>query len=669
MYDDVAPPAEGETPSGAPDTEAVGPYQRSDEELVKQVRLWFKEASDAKVETAKKRRDDWRMVGGDQWDDADTKVYERQKRPILTLNMVLPIVSAVEGEERTNRQEIKYFGEGKEDDAAAHGLNRILKWVLNQCGGQFALSQQFRSMVVCGEGWIVPEVDYFDDPEGKLTLLYVDDDECFDDPLAKSPVSADSRYLHRVRMMTQDEGEGRWPGFREKVRQASLAGDAGPETDGKGYRDIYSTPNDTKSPKLYDAEKKLWAVLETWWHQIEPGWIVVDEATGGLVEKTDAEFEALKMQREEAQRTHLQAMIAGTLQPVQPAQVDPLTGATIAPATMPQMPPAIDAKRRPIKRIYQAFTCYDVLLGKSASPLKAPNGDDLKRFPYVPARAIYDKIAKEWRGLVRDLIDPQKQHNVEQSIIVQLMQLMPKSAWMGPKGSFHNKAEWQEKAAQPGAMLEYNASRGKPEQIQPPAIPRHLIDMAFTRPQTMREISGVNVELQGVRQGSDPGIVMEMRTKAAKTVLAPIFDNFRQAKHEIGRVLLAYIQTYVPPGRRLRVLGEDGPAYVEMTEQMQLGRYDLAVEETNSTVNDRVATLNILQTTMPQMVKAGMSITPEFVDLMPMPPHIRDAWKRQISWDMTLAGRLPPPGWNPGDPIPLPAPQPGLAPPAGEPIQ
>jgi hypothetical protein len=140
-------------------------------------------------------------------------------------------------------------------------------------------------------------------------------------------------------------------------------------------------------------------------------------------------------------------------------------------------PPSIQASQRQIRCLYQAFTCSDVLLDKRKSPVTG-----LKRPPYVPFRALFDKIKKEWFGILRPLIDPQKQHNVEQSAIVQWTQQMPKNAWIGPKGSFHNKQEWQEKIAQPGAMLEYNAQRGKPEAVQPPALPRHMVDMAFSRP-------------------------------------------------------------------------------------------------------------------------------------------------------------------------------------------
>lgn len=634
-------------PGGDPEekSEEGGVYAMDDEDLIKELKKWFKEAYSAKKEVLKKRREDWKMLAGHQWEDSDEKVYKDQKRPRLTLNMMLTIMAAVEGEERTNRQEMKFYGTGQEDDQAAFALNRILKWIVEGSLGEFALSKTFRSGAAVGCGWVVPDFDQFDDPDGLILLQSVNDDECFEDPLDDCPVISRSRFFHRVRKMTDDEMEARWPGKSEDLELKCAAAGVGPETDGKGYRDIYSTPNDTTSMKLYDAKKDLWTVTETWWHQIEPGWVVANPATGLLEEKTDAEMEQAKIDHEAKQQEAKMAQLAHVMNPPLPV----MTPAGPMTPPPPEVPPPLDAQQRPIKRFYQAFWCYETLLDKSASPLTT-----LKRFPYVSFRAILDEYLKEWFGIIRSIIDPQKQHNVEQSAIVQLIQLMPKQSWMAPKGAFHNKVEWQEKIAQPGAMLEYNASRGTPTPIkaEPPA--RHLIDMAMARPQMMRDISGVNVDMMGQRVAGDPGVVMEMRQKAARSVLAPIFDNFRMTKIALGKVLLAYIQTYIPVGRKLRIVGPEGAQAVEMSQDMTIGKYDISVEETNSTVNDRIATLNVMQTTLPQMAKAGITIPPEIIDLLPMPPNVRQAIKRQMSWDMTIAGRLPPPDWQPGMPIPAP---------------
>lgn len=657
MDDDELLMAEGDMPKTVEQPEEdLGTYALDDKALVERLREWLKESSDHGKTPRKRRQLDWKMFNGDsqnngQWDEGDVRIYTDQKRPRLTQNMILTIISAVAGEERTNRQEMKFYGNDITDDGTAHGLNGILKWIMQSCLGEFSLSQQFLSDIVAGEGWVVPTIDFFEDPEGIIKVEHVDEDEMYDDPLCKCPVSSDSRRLTRSKMLSPDEIFGRWADKKEAIKAAAGAKGIsidGSETDSSGARDIYLTANDSSSMKLYDAKKKMFGVMETWWWQIEDGMVVVDEASGMLVEKSVEEYEEMKAQREMEQQAAFAQALSSLAAPASLMDTTALAGMP-SPAGNPMasIPPPIQATQRKLKCFYQAYWMNDVLLEKKKAPLK-----ELKRFPYVPARAIWDKGEAEWKGLVRFIIDSQKQHNAEQSSIVQLIQLMPKSSWMAPKGAFHNKHEWQTKLATPGAMLEYNASKGKPEPIKQPDLPRHLIDMAMSRPQAMREISGVNVDMMGQRVANDPMVAMEMRQKAAKSVLAPIFDNYRMSKIALGKVLLAFIQTYIKPGRKLRVLGPEGAAYAEMTDQAQIGRYDVTVEETNSTVNDRIATLNILQTTLPQMMKAGIGITPSFIDLMPMPPHVRDDWKRQISWEMTQAGRIPPEWWQAGMPMP-----------------
>ncbi len=103
MADDILPPAEdaatldarvdaAERAAPAP----IGPYQRPDDQLLDYLRSTFREAWDAIANQRPKREKDWRFYAGDQWDPADLAIAKRQKRPVLTLNMLLSIISAVE---------------------------------------------------------------------------------------------------------------------------------------------------------------------------------------------------------------------------------------------------------------------------------------------------------------------------------------------------------------------------------------------------------------------------------------------------------------------------------------------------------------------------------------------------------------------------------------------
>lgn len=632
----------------------IGLASQPPAEIAKQVLTWWRESTSASTNVRKLRKECHAMHDGDQWDKAD--VANRKGRPTLTFNLMLSIIAAVEGQEKNNRQEMKYYGANLDDDPGADKWNKLLRWVIEGNGGDFEQSRQFKEMLICGEGWIVPDVDFLDDPEGVIRLEWVDNDEIADDPLSTHPVGTDARYRQRIKMLTLDEGEALWPangpddpGFTASVRSYCLENGIS-ETDGKGYPDIYLAKDKTDGPKLYDSKDKTWAVIQCWWWQIEPGYHVINEATGLIDEFTPEEFAAKKAERAEEQKAALNDILMQRQAPQPMPAAGGLPGLMGMP-TMPsiQIPPPLKAEPRPVKRVYEAFVVPGATL--ECGVLKAK----LKMFPAVPLRGIRRKTKGDWIGLVQPIIDAQRQHNVEQSSIVQLIQLMPKQSWMGPKGSFHNKTDWENGVAVPGKMLEYNAQRGKPEQIETPPIPRHLIDMAFSRPQAMRDISGVNVELTGNRQGSDAGVVMEQRAKAAQTVLAPLFDNARRTKKVVGKVLLAYMQAYLKPNRQIRILGDEKKGeIVNVDPQMLEGRYDLAVDETESTVNDRIATLNIMQTTLPQMMKAGVPVPPSFVDMLPMDPKIREEWKDMIGWQLMQTNALPPPGWHFGDPMPPP---------------
>lgn len=633
-----------------------------EEAFAKQVRSWLRESAAAKKDKLDRRKRDHRIHGGEQWEEGDAQLAKKLRRPALTMNLMLSLIAAIEGEERENRKSIKFFGNDNSDEDPATGLNRILKWIEKGCGGEFEMSRALRNTAISGEDWLGIEVDYFEDPEGRVLIVQVDDEEIFDDPQDTSPTAKKGRFLIRVKMWAEDEIDAKWPGAVSELIAANFGGDGGREEDRSGYRDIYEAPDDRGSLKLYDSKEKRWAIIECWWQQVLPGHVVVNDQTGLLEEKSDEEYEQLVEERRQQQMEAFSARLAAVQQPplMSSLMAQTAISGVPTPTPLPEIPPAIQAIRRPIKRFFQSFLCVDKVLERQESPVPG-----LKRFPYVPVRAYFKKDTKEYFGFIRPAIDPQLQFNVEQSVLTQLTQLMPKSSWMAPKGAFHNKADWMEKLAQPGSLLEYNATRGKPEPIQPPTISRHFAEQAMVRPQQVRDIAGVPVEMSGQRQGADTGVVIDKRQKAGRTALTSFFDNYRESKIELGKVLLPFIQHYVSVGRQIRIIGEENKAeYVVMTPAMQLGRYDIFVDEGESGVNERFEALFVLQTTLPQLAKAGVPITPEFIDLLPLPPHLRKSWRRQIAWEMTVANRLPPPGWNEGDPLPMAAPPPGLPVPA-----
>lgn len=606
-----------------------------DNELVARLRKWYLEDLRAQENERKNRKQDWRMWAGDQWEEDARNRAKTENRPLLTLNYVLPTICAIEGEERSNRQQIKVYGvDDAQDDYGAYAFNLLIRGVMNENNGEYSLSAGFKHAATCGTGWVHPDVDYFADPEGMIVVRHVDEDEIVNDCMDTSPDASGSRRLTRQRWLADDEIEALFPGAMAKLQNyADGNGNDDPvptrEGDGRGYRDIYSEPGKTDT-KIYDCTRKEWLVLEHWWFEIAPGMVARNPANGELEELTIEEGQALQANEQKAAADY----------PFQRLE------AALAGQQVPPPPQPTQMMERPIRCYYQAFACGGVMLYKGKSPIP-----EARRIPYVPIYGYYDKVKRERFGVVRNIADVQRQTNVEQSAIVHMIQLAPKAGWMAPRGAFHDKQKWMSSAARPGAMLEYNAQKGKPEPLQQPQLPRHLVDLAMSRMQSMKAISGVNTEMTGERVAGDAGVAMEMRKKAAMTILATLFDNFRLSKKVLGKLLIVYIQAFMPIGRRIRVIGpKDAPEYAQFTQDLQFARFDAAIDETEATVNDRIQTLTLLQTVLPTLIDAGIPIPPGLIDLFPIPPHVRDEWKQQLMG--------PPPG------APAPA---AAGPPAGPP--
>jgi hypothetical protein len=288
---------------------------------------------------------------------------------LLTLNYVLPTICAIEGEERSNRQQIKVYGfDDGDDDRGAYAFNLLIRSVMNENNGEYGVSNAFRHSAICGTGWLHPDVDYWADPEGMIVVRHVDEDEIVNDSQDSSPDASDSRRLTRQRWLAEDQINAMFPDGVEKIENFAQGGDPSSEEfvgvregDGRGYRDIYSEPeqNDTK---VYDCQRKEWLVLEHWWYEIVPGFVARNNDSGELEELTIDEGHAIQKQEQEAQANWPMERLSAAL-----------TGQPIPPQPVPTQ-----MMERPIRQYFQAFTCGGVMLHKQPSPIPEARAHPLR---------------------------------------------------------------------------------------------------------------------------------------------------------------------------------------------------------------------------------------------------------------------------------------------------
>ena len=655
--------AEGREPQPSEHT-ARRTNKLDDKSYVQRVNGWFKAAEKKEKDHRDEEQEDHGFVSGHQWKDEHKRVFEQEQRPVLTLNFVLPIVNAVCGEERLNRQEIKVYGRSPEDDGGAHVMSELIRWVIDECSGDYAISRAFRHAVAGGRGWLGVKMNFLDDPLGKIDVEHVKYSEMYVDPVSEKADISDARYIIREKWLTEDEIYATWPDKADKIKsykEAISPEGVGMSTEITRRGDAYKSEGDVE---VYRAKDGTWRVWEVWHCEIQPGAIAVNPETGAIEELTKQELETIQKQKQQAQ-----AKVAELTQGLQQAQA---LGIPPRPEGMAQLQAAqqeaqpLQHVERPIKLFYQGYVCGDVVLDRAKAPIRR-----LKRFPYVPIFGLWDDEDECWFGIVRPIKDAQRQHNVEQSAILHWTQVSPKTGWVGPKGSFVDRRRWETMSSKPGFIGEYNPSRGKPEQVRPAAIPRHIVELAGTRLQSMRDISGVNVDLLGSGVKETPGVVMELRRKQAMTVLQTLFDNLRLARRVLGEVLIAYIQEYVADDRKVRIVGQMGAQWVPATSDLQFSTFDAVVEDSPDTPTDKMATMHILQTTLPMLVKSGLPVPPSIVDTLPIAPHIKQEWKMMLQQMMGMGGGAPgegpPPQGGPGAPAPQPQGQGGQPQPQGGP--
>jgi hypothetical protein len=300
------------------------------------------------------------------------------------------------------------------------------------------------------------------------------------------------------------------------------------------------------------------------------------------------------------------------------------SGEFIDPAMAPQ---PLEANAQPVKRWYRAIVCAGVTLDNSDHEVPSADGP-----PIVGMRGYIDDEDNTRSGIVFDLMDIQRQLNIEQSIMVRSIQQMAKQSFWYRKGSV-NPDIIKNKLGKPGQLLEHEGEIPQPVPAIP--IPPQLMEVAYSRLQSMREMSGVNTEMTGQRQGSDAGVVMQMRYKQARTVLAMLFDHMRLAEKIKARMLVAYIKHYMTDERVIRVTQPDGTMKpYAISRSLKSVKYDTIMDEGNSSVNDRDAAFNVMQTMAPVLLKMDIPMPPDLIDLLPLPFRIKDSWKKLLMQNM-----------------------------------
>jgi hypothetical protein len=544
---------------------------------------------------AKEHQREWReeakslydLRAGHQWDPVDEARMRDEMRPYVTFNVTAKFLDAVEGLQINNRQEIHYYPREQGDAKTNELLTGTVEWARDLCSAEDEESDAFGDAILTGMGWVECYLNQDNDPAGWPCVERRDPLEMYWDPGARKKNLSDARFVVRVRYVDPDEmrrmfGEG-GPLRADNLIDVSIDDDP--------MRDLVERPEDYDG--LPSSNRPQWKA--------------------GRVPVAHYEF-----WRHE-QRIHVDSQLGARDFRVE-------EWATIEPLLRAQ---GIQYRQQQVQRrvYYRAFIAPDGLRELAESPYQ-------RGFTFHAITGRRDRNRGTWYGIGRALLDPQRWVNKFFSSLLYTIMTNAKGGVIAEEGTFADpkkaEADWAKPNAivytTPGAVV-----NGKLKDRDPPRYPEGMDRLMQFALQALPETSGLNMELLGLADRAQAGVLEAQRKQSAMAIIAWAFDAMRRYYRGVGRQLADYISLYVPENTLVRVNGDQGAEYVPLLKEQLAQDYDVIVDEAPTSVNMRERVWGMLQTIVPALLQAGIQIPPDVLDYAPLPPDLAQKWKQMLT--------------------------------------
>lgn len=542
------------------------------------------------------------MMAGRQWDPQDEAKMKEELRPMVTINVSGKYMDAVVGLQINNRQDIRYFPREMGDAKANELMTGAVAWSRELCNAPDEETDAFYDCIVTGMGWMEGYLDKDLDPEGVPAGRRVDPLEMFPDPGARMRNHEDARYMIRIRYMDKDD-------YEELFGKDYTPNDK--EFEGLDIEDeeveLIETPQDYDntpgaSSDMQPKSKKCPVADYQWWRRENR--VIVSHPEQGEKDLSEDEFKEY-----EDAITKLQQVAAA-----QGIQTQ------------------LQIKRVRRKVYYRALISNSQVGQYGLSPYQ-------EGFTYHGITGRRDRNKNTWYGIGRAILDPQKWVNKFFSTILYTLMVNAKGGIMAEENTFKDSRKAESEWANPNSITwlkEGSLSAGsrpklepKPQAKYPEGLDRLMTFSMDALPQT----SGLNMELLGLADRVQAGVVEAQRKQSAMAVIAWAFDAMRRYYRSMGRQMANYVKEYVPEGTLVMINGQESKQYVPLLKSAIAAKFDIIVDEAPTSVNMKERVWGVLETLIPNLLKAGVTIPPEVLDYSPIPTDLAQKWKESMKPD------------------------------------
>lgn len=497
---------------------------------------------------------DLRAYAGSNWTNLERTKLEKQNRMVLELNKIRRVINLYSGYERENRTATVCTPMDDANVQTSDQFSNLMYYVYDKANADYIISEAFEHSLKTGLSIIGIYMDYSKDKvNGDIKLYWKPFNALMLDPYFTKRDLSDCDQAATRDLMSKEQIKSMLPWIEPSVIDNLPTG----IRDNKyQYLGIYRQYNSTYIAKnlcTYDQYWKRISVEQKYLVDMETG--VTEEWSG-----TRDEEKKLKADlKEEAARR--------------------------AENGLPPRLELINSHKRSIELniIVSGQLLYS-----------GPDPTGLDNFPFIPVLLYHEPLIDTYelkiQGLVRSIIDAQRQYNRRHSQIIDLMESIINTGFISKNGAVVDPAMLMQSGQ--GKQIVINEGydvQTDVREISPPNIPPGYLQYQDIIDKNIMEIPGASDELLGLSSTGDSqvsGKLAEVRSSNGLKGNRGIFDNLEQTKKYLGKLIIECIQKNYSPGKVQRIIGE------EPTEEFfsgQFEEYDCEIKQAVKTATQREA--------------------------------------------------------------------------------
>lgn len=452
---------------------------------------------------------------GDQWKEHDLARLQGQRRPALTINMIMQTMDVMVGEQIGGRNEIRFSPRyGTVDDRTAMALNMTFKHISQGNHLTWLRTDVFEDGNISGRGFYDVRLDFNENLFGEVCITTRNPKEVLIDPDADQYDPDTWEDVITTRFMSPNSievlyGKKAADELRPMAAQYSATISDVPEE----FRDRFALPQylNRTSEGTTDQDAYI-RVIERQWRVVTRREFFADYRTGEL-RGIPEDWDEMRIN---------QYLLAQ---------------------------PTVVRLSRIAKRVRWTIVAGNVVLRDTWSPYEC-----FTIVPYFP-HFRYGKTI----GIVEQLFSVQELLNKTASQELHVINTTANSGWIVKKGSLTNMTvdELESRGAQTGLVLEVDDPEAV-KKIQPNQLPPGLEGMNQKAQGWIKAISGVTDYMRGEAREDVSARALEANRAQGLTGMARVLDNLDRSDIFLARAILGLVQRYYVEERLLYINGSNG---------------------------------------------------------------------------------------------------------------